>query len=142
VRGPLVMTAQRVGRDLSESDIYKQALGIRPVPLRAEEGGGCWVVTEDGLNLPPPTTQPTDRFKPKEPVRMSADSVSTLLTPEGKVAAILSGNVFLSQSAANGDYMELEANRAVLFTPLSSLAALPINQQIQTIEQAITAAYL
>ena len=35
-----------------------------------------------------PTTQPTDRFRPVAPVTLSADSLSTVETPENKVAAI------------------------------------------------------
>ena len=143
VRGAIRLTAERGGGDRRESDLYKLADGIRPKPVTPGEGRGRWV--EEDLGLRPstqPTTQQTDRFRPKQPVRISAERFVTVDTPDGTTAAILSGKVTLLQRPEEGGFLELLADQAVVFTPLRGLKDLGAADQMRAIQDAITAAYL
>ena len=62
-------------------------------------------------------------------------------TPEGNIAAILVGHVVLRQESATGDYITLQADRAVIFTPYKNLKDIQTDQ-VKAIQQAAEAAYL
>ena len=121
VRGSIrLATPSRIGGDESDSELYKTADALRPRIFRGAEGTGRWLIEQTDIPEAP-TTQPTDRFRPLQPVSISANQFSTVTTPEGKVAAILSGKITLFQRSQQGDFIELLADRAVVFTPFENL---------------------
>lgn len=140
VRGRIRLTAeQRLTRDASDTDLYQLANALRqqaqaslpPGTARAEP------VTTHSTALTQPDLGPAP-----SPVSFSAGSVETVQTPEDKVAVVLTGDVLLLQQRPNGDLIELQARRAVLFTPLNRLGDLENSDQFQRLEDAIEAAYL
>ena len=142
VRGSIrLATPSRIGGDESDSELYKTADALRPRIFRGAEGTGRWLIEQTDIPEAP-TTQPTDRFRPLQPVSISANQFSTVTTPEGKVAAILSGKITLFQRSQQGDFIELLADRAVVFTPFENLGNIGPTDQLKTIEQAVTGAYL
>ncbi|MGA2499202.1 MAG: hypothetical protein ABSH20_15795, partial [Tepidisphaeraceae bacterium] len=142
VRGTIrLATPSRVGGDESASELYKTADALRPRIFRGAEGTGRWIIEEPEI-AQTPTTQPTDRFRPLQPVSITAEQFNTTTTPDGKVAAILSGKITLFQKSKEGDLIELLADRAVIFTPFENLGNIGPTDQLKTIEQAVTGAYL
>ncbi len=152
VRGTVRITAeQRIAENRSSGDTYREAGAIRPaqpgiapetrtqpeIPIQRP-----WM-TPPSAPPAPPTTAPTTRpIRPTEPVAFHATEIQTVQTGEGNVALILSDGITLFQTRANGDFIEIQANRAVLFTPLKSLRELGEGKQFKTVEDAITSAYL
>jgi hypothetical protein len=63
-------------------------------------------------------------------------------TPEGLVAFVVTGNVRLFQRRNENEMLEMQADRAVLFTPLRSLRDIQPGAQFTKVEEAIIAAYL
>ena len=167
VRGTIRITAeQRLAQDQSDSELYQTATTIRAAGGRApvpERGGAPvpapapapapdveppvqrpWMTPPAGpATQPAPTTAPaTQLLRPVEPVSFRAAEVQTVQTNEGNVALVLSGGITLFQPRSNGDFVELQAERAVLFTPLHSLRELGEGRQFRSVEEAVTAAYL
>ncbi|HEV8379616.1 MAG TPA: LptA/OstA family protein, partial [Tepidisphaeraceae bacterium] len=140
VRERKILNAERVGGDRSNSDLYNKAKQLRRVPLKGPEPAGPWVVVDEPLVRAPPATRPA-AFRPSSRLRISANEFDTVETPEGNIAAILSGNVVLRQQAANGDYISLQADRVVIFTPYKNLKEVQTDQ-IKMVQQAAEAAYL
>lgn len=100
--------------------------------------------TQAGETNEPATTQPVAlvRSGAVEPVQIRfPGTLQTTLTPQGKVAVIISGGITLYQRGKEGDFLELQAQQAVLFTRFSHISeALQSGQQIAA--DAISAAYL
>ncbi len=132
VRGSIRIEAvQRVAVDMGRSDLYQQAKAIR---------SARWLVEEQPTAV---TLEKRRKDEVLQPVSLSMDQFRTMETPEGKVAAVLSGNVILRQITAEGELLELQADRAVVFTPFTNLRQLPGGaQQIKSIGEAVTGAYL
>jgi lipopolysaccharide assembly outer membrane protein LptD (OstA) len=140
LRGPVrLLSDKRTGGDHSDSDLYKTAAAMRPQMIRGGEAMGRWVIEEE--QPAGPTSQPAQRNKPLEPLHASFDNLHSVLTPQGKVAIILSGNVSLVQRARNGDLLELQADRVVVFTPYNDLREIQ-GGEMKAIEEAVTGAYL
>jgi hypothetical protein len=153
VRGVIRVTAaeRAVGRQ-DNAEFYQAAKALRPPPATATGAElDSWLTGP----MPPPgtaaattqTTQPAGR--PRQPVSFSAERVDTPTnpdgtpaTPDGFVAVVVTGNVKLFQRQADGAMIEMQADRAVLFTPLRRLRDLEADKQYTRIEEAITAAYL
>lgn len=111
-----------------------------PVPADAGAPAGVRPATRAGASTTGPTTAPTTQLT--APVIFAAPQVEIIDTPEEKVAVVLTQGATLAQRRPNGDIIELRAQRVVLFTPLKSLRELQKQQQIERIQDAITAAYL
>ena len=105
----------------------------RPTTRRTRPGGPATTA---------PTTAPAAREPARDPVLFQAPQVETVETGDGKVAVVLSQGVTLIQRRAAGDMIELQANKAVLFTPLESLRELQEADQIKRIQDAVTGVYL
>lgn len=89
-----------------------------------------------------PTTNTVTPIGPKAPIIFQAPELETVDTDEGRVAVVLSKGVKLVQHRPNGDLIELQAQRAVLFTTLTSLKDLQKGEQTRRIADAIDGAYL
>ena len=144
LRGPLRLSANRRSAiDQSDSDVYKAAARIRPTLIKGGEPSGKWTIVEPSpFPTTAPATQPVGRYKPIQPVSISAQHVQTAKASDGRVVAILAGKVTLFQRTEAGDFLELLADRAVVFTPFTDLSRIPAGEQFKNVEQAITGAYL
>jgi lipopolysaccharide assembly outer membrane protein LptD (OstA) len=146
VRGTIRVTANdRVVRNRSDSDLYKRAVTFRPVePVPSTQPADNWLIQRPWLTPQSPTTQPAAATQPvpHAPVAFSADNVEGVKTPEGLIAFILSGNVKMFQRRPNDEFLELQADRAVIFTTLHSLREAEKSQQIHSAEDAVSGAYL
>lgn len=149
VRGTIRITAaKRVTRNLSTSPLYENALLLRPEGATGLGTPGPTEVPQQRpwITTPPsplPTTLPTDqRVRPPEPVSFRAGDVQTSTTADGNIALVLSRDVVLLQTRRDGDFVELQAERAVLFTPLKHLRELAEEGNFKQVEDAVTAAYL
>jgi len=140
VRERKILNAERVGGNRTSSDLYKQAKILRRVPLKGGEPAGPWIVAEEPLVRPKPTSRPAP-FRAQSRLRMSFDRMEMQETPEGNVAAILTGHVVLRQQSQSDDYVTLQADRAVVFTPYKNPKDVQTDQ-VKAISQAAEAAYL
>lgn len=148
VRGTVRITAeQRIARDLSESELYRQASTLRSltnIPPGAETPPAEWIVQRPWM-IPPPSTAPVTQPalpRPAHRVSFRAGVVETIITPESKLAAVLSAGVTVVQVRPDGQIVQLQADRAVLFTPIASLRELGASEKLRKIEEAADAVYL
>lgn len=165
IRGPIRVTAEsRTSQNMADSELYRLGLALRPgeAPLpealaREEVPGQApgqpagpvvqrpWVEQvpdrPSGEPASPPSTRPAG---PDQPVAFRAADVQMSRSPDGKVALVLSDGVSLFQKQLNGAFVELQADRAVIFTTLDDLRDLAEEQaqQFKSVEDAVTAAYL
>jgi hypothetical protein len=141
VRDTIRLTAgQRLARNLSDTPLYRQAQALREqaavVPPAEREAP--W-------RPAPPAPLPLRRpaaVQPPAPVSFHFGHFETWHTPDGRVAAVLSGGVLLIQRRPNGDLIELQAQNAVLFSRLERIDDVAAAERIAAIEQAVAAAYL
>jgi len=141
VRGSVRLSAgSRISADQRESELYRAASAIRPVLLTGAEPSARWLIQEEA-EYPRPTTRPVEH-RPLRPVSISARRFSTDRSPDGKVVAVLSGGITLFQRTDRGDFLELLADRAVVFTPFTDLAQLSPDRPLSSIEQAVVGVYL
>lgn len=143
VRGRIRVTAdRRIPRDASQSELYQLATDLRAAAVAPVAAGATRALpaTQPGTTVA--TTQPI--VPTSEPIRYQADLINIPddRTPDGKVYITMSGQVLLIQQRANGDLIELQAERAILFTPLNSLRELENSEQFESIEDAVESAYL
>jgi hypothetical protein len=135
VRGAVRVTADdRAGRDLHDSELYKRGLMIRPSNVTLEE-----------VPATQPAVPPTKGIiSMLEPITFRAPGqLETMTTRDGKLALILSGGVTLLQERKNGALMELQSDRAVLFTNIEKLTDLQKEGDgPKTLEQSIRSGYL
>lgn len=123
----LITAEQKAARDLSNSQVYNQAVGLRVEQGTTTQESATAPATAPAANAQKIAGPPTRQGRPAgstEPVQFSASNIETIDTPEGTVAGVLTGGVELIQRRANGDYIELRADRVVVFTTLKSLKEL------------------
>jgi hypothetical protein len=150
VRGVIRVTAnQRMVGKAENSELYQLAKAMKPLEATASgEEIERWAATPTtGPATTQATTQPSRKVQ--QPVESWADHLETPTnpdgtpnTPEGLVAIVLTGNVKLLQRRGEGEAIEMQADRAVLFTPLHSMKEIDKDQKYQKVEEAIIAAYL
>jgi lipopolysaccharide assembly outer membrane protein LptD (OstA) len=141
VAGEVQITAQdRRAADLSWTPEYREAAALRRAALpRPTTGPATGPSTREVTEVeapapPPPKIAPVRVVLPGE--------IDTNYVVEGKVAVVVSGGVTLMQHADNGDFLTLQAQRAVLFTTLDKLNDSRNLEQIKRLEDAISGAYL
>lgn len=135
---------ERATGDRSESPLYRAAEAMRP-PSNLPAGEQPEPLAPPPPTTTQPSTRPTTArrpattqfaasttraatatapaslpapFAPPPPVSFTAQSLETERTAEGDVAIVLTGGVHLRQRRPTGDYVEMRADRAVLYTPL------------------------
>ena len=144
VGGPVRLSVQnRENVDLRGSELYRIGSDMRPVLMTGADLKDNVLVAQPSDGDPPagPTTAPTTMPTAKAPVFFNGGSVQTTRnTPNGNIAVVLRGNVLLTQRMANGDFVELQADQAVLYTTLANFT--DVTGQMETIQQAIESAYL
>jgi lipopolysaccharide assembly outer membrane protein LptD (OstA) len=141
VRGVIrVAAGEKPGENRADADLYRFANSARPLPLKPGQDAARWLL-EDDLPTTQPATRPAGQFRPLRPVSIRADQFGSTLTVEGKVAAVFSGSVILLQKDENGDFLELRADHAVVFTAYSNLGQIQ-QGQAKSIEDAVVGAYL
>ncbi|MDB5319450.1 MAG: hypothetical protein JWN40_1081 [Phycisphaerales bacterium] len=153
VRGVIRVTAnQRVVGKAENSELYQAAKALKPLEATASgEEIERWASTPLTPTTGPATTQATSQpvKKQQPPVAFSADHIDTPTnpdgtpaTPDGTVVIVVTGNVKLFQKRGAGESIEMQADRAVLFTPLHSTKEVNTGEKYQKVEEAIVAAYL
>jgi len=150
--GIQITADQRAARDLRESDLYRQADALRkstfgPTPRHATRRATPGAVARTDVTVTPAEPEPTPAGAelPKiEPVRATFGQADIGgYEVEGKVVVLLSGGVTLFQRRENGDFIELQADTAVLFTTLDSVKdAARRRKEFSDFSDAVTAAYL
>src|SRR5688500_439502 len=112
--GPFKVNAkERLGGDRSDSELYQQAMAMRPVLLRRGGGGGGgreWLVQEQ-VAATQPATRPV--VLPQQTTTVKVNHFEMTKPPDGKVGAVPSGNVRVFQESVGGDTILLQADRAV-----------------------------
>jgi hypothetical protein len=154
VNGPIRITAEdRRPRDLSNSETFKAAKQLRE---ESEAQAAKAAPVQPGVQLGPQTyhlpprtltTQPGPGVTTRPanpPVIYRAADISNLTASNGKMALLLGGRdgVVLTRTDADGSYLEMQAQRAVIFTTLNRLGDIQAMANVRRIEEAITGAYL
>ena len=145
VLGDVRITAeQRVARDMSDTPLYR-----RGSALRSEAA-----IVSTSAPAGPPATQsgaPTSRAshrpatRPAElpiPVHLEAGQTDVIDAEDGNVALVAWNGVKIFARQPTGDTIELQAQRAVLFTSLKSLRDAQKQDKSAEARNKVTAVYL
>ncbi|MDP9172919.1 MAG: LPS assembly protein LptD [Planctomycetota bacterium] len=168
LRGTIQLTADRNARDRSGSNLYRQALSFReqggipveappmalPAPERepATESSSSASLTISTSAAPAllPLQRAGVALSPTPSVQANkgaggviefhSRTYEQMVDADNDVVVVLSGGVTITQNRDNGDFLELLANKVVLFTSLK-------NDQMKAVDMSsmgrkITAAYL
>jgi lipopolysaccharide export system protein LptA len=142
VNGPIRISAEsRLARDLHDTKTYADALVLRE-QTEGELGARPAVLERPATA---PTTNPSASTKPsreKTPIHAHADHTEDVVSRDGKIALELTGNVVITRTEPSGQYLEMQADRAVVFTRLTRLRDIGNMKEIRGIEEAISSAYL
>ena len=114
---------ERVARDMSGSEFYVRAQELRRQAAQAPTTMATTLPTSPstratGRPSRPPTTQ---ALANGVPVTLEAGQTDEADTEEGTVAIVASNGVKIFAQQANGEQIELQSQRAVLFTVYQSL---------------------
>lgn len=156
VRGNIrIAAAQRVARDESETELFQTASALRRAVLPSEPADPGQIprpiplpTTREIALAPPPGAAPTTRPASTTPPISFRASLETIQTPDGKLAAVLSPfregeGVLLYQQRPNGDFLELQADRGVIFTQVTRIEdAADDLKDIARVQDAVSAVYL
>jgi LPS transport system D len=120
VRGDIRVSAdQRLTDDQSDSEVYQRASALRraaqpapPSPTAALQPGSA--AAAPGTTYRP--LPPGAATRPSSMVRFRAADSEFVPTSDETLAVQLSGNVAIFLTQPNGDFIEIRADRAVLFT--------------------------
>ncbi|MEO6437457.1 MAG: LPS assembly protein LptD [Tepidisphaeraceae bacterium] len=141
VNGPIRITADnRVARDLSGSAPYRLGLAMREdVERRRAASPASPLPSRGGRGT---ATAPAALPKPSAPITFRSGQIQNIMAFNGKMALVLSGGVALTRQEEDGTHLEMQADRAVLFTTIERLRDVTGDQQRRTVEESIAAAYL
>jgi hypothetical protein len=144
VAGPVTITAEeRRAADLSQTPQYVEAAALRrqalPAPQSRPTSGPA---TQPYVNEPAPPRPTPPKVEPVRFVAPGNIDIDTNYTVDNKVTAVITGGVTLVQRMATGDLLELQAERAVVFTTLDSLKDAGKLNGLKNIEEAVSGAYL
>jgi len=140
---PKIIADERVARDMSATALYRRAEASRRQPAIS-------------TNLPsattgPSTSGPSSRPAPGAatrpagagiPVHLEAGQTDVIDTEEGTVALAAWNGVKIFARQSTGDVIELQAQRAVLYTALESLHDVSRQEKRERGTQKVTAVYL
>lgn len=142
VRGSIRIEAgSRYARDDAAGQTYQVADNLRKVAETPTERLGSAVVSR-AAGEPVPERELSTQDLRRAPIRFSAGYAPTIEAPDGTMAVLLSGGATIFQRRPNGDFLELRADRAVLFTNVRSLKELADAQQGGESRDVVTSAYL
>lgn len=141
-----IVADERVARDDTRTDLFQRAAALRKAQLPATPAvpaGPDTRQSSGSRTSPRNATRPAPAKVIDTPVIFEAESVETVNGDDGNVAIVLKGGVHLLQKRPQERYIELSAQRAVLFTSLKSLKELQQSSGGKKQgREIITAAYL
>jgi LPS transport system D len=153
IRGEIRLSADvRVARDESDTPLYRQADALRMTATAQPPASGA-LQPEPGEAKP---AAPTPYVGLEEasgkglstgaalraPLRFQFKEAYTVPTSDDTLAVELNGNVSILESEKGGDYVELQAERAVLFTKQKARGAFQDIRSSQSLGTQVTSAYL
>lgn len=132
---------QRLARNMSDSPLYRRALALR------REGA----TSVPAKTMPTTSTAPaghgapaaaTRSAEPGTPIYFKAGHTDVIDTEEGNVAIVLWGDVEMRLQQPTGDYLDMQAQRAVLFTSMQSVHDVSKSDKTAQGSRKVTAVYL
>ena len=145
VVGDVRITAdRRVAQDVSDLPLYRQALDLREhVVAQPTIGEGTTSATQSTAPATRNARRPTTRAAPPPvPVHLEAGNTDIVDTDEGTLALVAWNGVKIFARQATGDVIELQSQRAVLFTSMTSLRDAQKRTSSRDAQQKVTAVYL
>ncbi len=165
IRGRITLYGERAAHDSSDTDLYRQAYAMRPLPAPSNSSGNpatapaplpsTWLLEPTTQATSQPTSRPTTQ---PSPIYFTAYKTVQTIGTDGKVAYILTGNVLITQHKANKalanmpatelnqtditDHIEMRGERAVILTELNSLRELGQSNQFKLPADMVQGAYL
>lgn len=117
---------ERTVREATDSIDYRRAVSLRPAVEAAPAGPSPADPTApDGqpstTPIPSPAPPTTAPRPVAVPVTFQAEQLRTLPGPDGKTVVEATGGIYVSRRTEDGDLVELQADRAVVFTNLDRL---------------------
>ena len=149
--GIKIVADVREPKDLSDSDLFREAQALRQAQGAATRAATQELTADEhatGAATQSASTRAATRSAaakpaPNVPVQFASRNMETMQIDDGTVGVILTGDVKLIQQRPTGEFLELQANRVVLFTPLHSLRELnESKEKNRRISETVTGAYL
>ena len=139
-----VLADRRVARDMSGSPLYRQAEKLREEGRAhaSQQAAPSSGPSPGGQTRTGPTRRATRPAAAGIPVHLEGGRSQTTDTEEGTVAIVAWNGVKIFARQASGDSIELQAQKAVLFTAYQSLRDISTEQKQLKGQQAVTAVYL
>jgi hypothetical protein len=148
VRGDILITAvQCVTGDQSQTPLYAQAAQLRAAsaPTAASEEQPLQPITESPSGeaktvyrtLPGASTRPTATFRIRAP-----GQIETVPSVDDTLTVALTGDVGIFRTSANGDFLSIYADRAVIFTHEKNRGAFQTLDAQNDLGRKISGAYL
>jgi hypothetical protein len=146
VRGNVRITADdRVARDESNTPLFETAAQLRratqpaePVDPTHEPRPIPLPTTREAAAVAVPATRPASTMPP---IRIRAETIDTTQSRDGKLAAAVS-NVLIYQERPDGGFLQLQADRGVVFTQLDKIKNADQLGEIRRVQDAVSAVYL
>jgi hypothetical protein len=149
--GIQITAESRVARNQGQTDLYRRAVELRmgafaPAPATrpagrllgpraaAQQQPGAVTVTE-------PQAEPAPAPPKIEPIRVTFGELNTDHKVDGKVVVMLTGGITVMQRRETGDFIEFQADTAVLFTALEDMRDAQEQGRFKDFRDAVTAAY-
>jgi lipopolysaccharide assembly outer membrane protein LptD (OstA) len=149
--GGIEITAERrVAQDRSDTDLYRRALELRQVTFPAPATRPAGRLTgpraaaaprPGAVTVAEPQAEPAPAPAKVEPIRVQFGELNMDHSVDGKVVVLLTGGVTLFQRRENGDYIEFQANTAVLFTTLEDMRDAQQPNRFRDFRDAVASAY-
>jgi hypothetical protein len=138
----ITTSEQRLARDLGNSPLYRQAAELRRQAATRPISTTAPTTSTSGPASRRSTTAATQPAEPGMPIYFKAGHTDVVDTEEGNVALVLWGDVEVRVQQPTGDYLQMQAQRAVLFTSFQSIRDLNKTEKAEQGSRKVTAAYL
>jgi hypothetical protein len=146
VRGNVRIAAgERVARDESASPLFASATALR----RATQPSAPADPTHEPQAIPLPSTQPALTLGPATrpagktpPITIKFGSMDTKVNPSDGKLAVAFGDVVIYQDMPNGDFLQMQADRGIVFTQLDRIKNADELGVIRQVQDAVSGVYL
>jgi hypothetical protein len=140
---PRIDAAERVARDVSDTPLYRQAQALRTQATAAIPISTTPAATQAARAASRPAAKaPARQAAPPVPVHFEAGQTDVVDTEEGTIAIVAWNGVKIFAHQPSGEVIELQAQRAVMYTALESLHDVQKQQKSARAREQVTGVYL
>jgi lipopolysaccharide export system protein LptA len=144
VKGTIRISSDQplVSMDASDGAIFRQAQAIRSSPPQPPAAAAPAAALGTFATTEPSTEESAGTVSPGTGIINShGDVIQQIVGSDNTITTVLTGKVYITQLRPNGDFMELLADKAVIFTNLDA-SSMKNPDEMQDTTRHVTGAYL